>query len=123
MDELQGLHLTGDLYRCGCDREYLVDPERLRAKCVAFSREAGLEVVGETFYRFGGAGGVTGSVLLAESHIAIHTWPETASVALDVYVCNYAQENSQRAEALFASVVSLLQPAEQITNRLLRGKP
>lgn len=120
---MQGLHLTGDLYRCACDRGYLTDVGQLRARCVAFCTDAGLEVVGETFYQFAGAGGVTGTVLLAESHIAIHTWPETASVTLDVYVCNYSQENSRRAEALFARVVELLAPGEKITNRLQRGKP
>jgi S-adenosylmethionine decarboxylase proenzyme len=119
---LRGLHLTGDLYRCACDSRCLSDLAGLRAQCVAFCREAGLEVVGDTFYQFGGAGGVTGTVLLAESHIAIHTWPETASVTLDVYVCNYSQENSRRAEALFERVAGLFAPAEQITNRLQRGK-
>lgn len=120
---MRGLHLTGDLYRCACDRKYLIDLDQLRAQCIAFCRDAGLEVVGDTFYQFGGGGGVTGTVLLAESHIAIHTWPETASVTLDVYVCNYSHENSRRAEALFASVVGLLKPDEKITNRLQRGKP
>ncbi len=120
---MRGLHLTGDLYCCSCDRGFLVDLAQLRAQCVAFCHEAGLEVVGDTFYQFGGAGGVTGTVLLAESHIAIHTWPETNSVTLDVYVCNYSQENSRRAETLFAQVVDLLQPREKITNRLQRGKP
>lgn len=119
---MRGLHLTGDLYRCACDRRYLVDLARLRAECIAFCSDAGLEVVGDTFYQFGGAGGVTGTVLLAESHFAIHTWPETSSVTLDVYVCNYSHENSRKAEALFASVVGLLQPGEEITNRLQRGK-
>jgi S-adenosylmethionine decarboxylase proenzyme len=120
---LRGLHLTGDLYRCACRQRYLTDLAELRAQCVAFCRDAGLEVVGETFYQFSGGGGITGTVLLAESHIAIHTWPETGSVTLDVYVCNFSQENSRRAEALFDRVVGLLEPAEKITNRLQRGKP
>jgi spermidine synthase len=95
----------------------------LRAQCVALCHGAGLDVVGDTFYQFDGAGGITGTVLLAESHIAIHTWPESKSVTLDVYVCNFSQENSVRAETLFASVVELLEPGEKITNRLQRGRP
>jgi S-adenosylmethionine decarboxylase proenzyme len=120
---VRGLHLTGDLYRCSCDSRYLTSLADLRAQCVAFCRDAGLEVVGDTFYQFEGAGGITGTVLLAESHIAIHTWPESRSVTLDVYVCNYSQENSRRAENLFENVVGLLEPEEKITNRLQRGKP
>lgn len=120
---MRGLHLTGDLYRCSCASRYLNNLADLRAQCIAFCRDAGLEVVGDTFYQFEGTGGVTGTILLAESHIAIHTWPESRSVTLDVYVCNYSQENSRRAETLFDSVVSLLEPEEKITNRLQRGKP
>jgi S-adenosylmethionine decarboxylase proenzyme len=119
---VRGLHLTGDLYRCCCDSRYLTSLDDLRAQCVAFCRDVGLEVVGDTFHQFEGAGGITGTVLLAESHIAIHTWPESRSVTLDVYVCNYSQENSRRAEKLFENVVGLLQPEEKITNRLQRGK-
>jgi spermidine synthase len=43
--------------------------------------------------------GVTGTVLLAESHLAIHTWPETGSVTIDVYVCNFSADNSGKAHA------------------------
>jgi S-adenosylmethionine/arginine decarboxylase-like enzyme len=102
---------------------YLTRLADLRAQCVAFCRDAGLDIVGDTFYQFEGTGGITGTVLLAESHIAIHTWPESRSVTLDVYVCNHAQENSRRAEKLFDSVVGLLEPEEKITGRLQRGKP
>lgn len=120
---MHGLHLTGDLYRCRCDDRMLADKEDLRSRCVAFCREAGLEVVGETFYQFDGAGGVTGTVLLAESHLAIHTWPETASVALDVYVCNFSRDNSRKAAGVFGRLVSLLDPEEHLVSELPRGRP
>jgi S-adenosylmethionine decarboxylase len=121
--EVRGLHLTGDLYHCTCDRRLLADMAELRAHCVALCREAGFDVVGDAFHQFGdGGGGVTGTVLLAESHFAIHTWPETGSVTLDVYVCDYSQDNSDKAEALYATALALLAPAENFTNRLLRGK-
>lgn len=119
---MRGLHLTGDLYRCRCDGGVLVNLAELRSHCVTFCREAGLEVVGESFYQFGGAGGVTGTVLLAESHLAIHTWPEVNAVTLDVYVCNYSNDNSRMAESLFERVVNLLDPEEKLVNRLVRGK-
>ena len=97
--------------------------EALREQCIAFCREAGFEVVGDAFHQFGdGGGGVTGTVLLAESHLAIHTWPETRSVTLDIYVCDYSRDNSEKAEALFGRAVSLLSPAENLVNRLVRGK-
>ena len=70
----------------------------------ALTREAGLTLVDENYFTFpshqGEPGGVTGAVLLAESHLAIHTWPERAGVTLDVYVCNFSTDNSGKAEAL-----------------------
>jgi S-adenosylmethionine/arginine decarboxylase-like enzyme len=50
--------------------------------------------------------GVTGTVVLAESHLAIHTWPEIGAVTLDVYVCNFSGDNSNRAHALFDEVIA-----------------
>ena len=46
-----------------------------------------MTVVGDSFHQFEPQG-VTGTVLLAESHLAIHTWPEQGFVTIDVYVCN-----------------------------------
>jgi S-adenosylmethionine decarboxylase proenzyme len=120
---LRGLHLTGDLYDCACERELLADMDALRMHCLRFCHDAGFEVVGDAFHQFeSGGGGVTGTVLLAESHLAIHTWPETGSVTLDVYVCDYSQDNSLKAESLYECALNLLKPAENLTNRLPRGK-
>ena len=44
-------------------------------------------VVGINLHHFGPGHGVTGIVVLAESHISIHTWPETGLVAVDIFVC------------------------------------
>lgn len=118
---MQGLHLIGDLYGCRCDGKFLHDRSLLRTQCIRFCKEAGLGVVGDFFYQFGEAG-VTGTVLLAESHLAIHTWPETLSVTLDVYVCNYSQDNSAKATKVFDRLCALLNPEEVIPNHVMRGK-
>ena len=52
----------------------------------------------------GQPGGITGTILLAESHLAIHTWPERAGVTLDVYVCNFTADNTGKAEQLFEAL-------------------
>lgn len=127
---MKGLHIIGDLYNCsreagaGC---YLVSADALRDLCVNASRAAGLTVLGEHFYQFDGAdatqdGGSTGAVVLAESHIAIHTWPERDGATLDVYVCNFTSDNTDRAEALFKSIVDALKPADVLIERVWRGK-
>ncbi|MFN4148769.1 MAG: polyamine aminopropyltransferase, partial [Rhodocyclaceae bacterium] len=59
--------------------------------------------------------------LLAESHLAVHTWPERRGVTLDVYVCNFCQDNSAKAERLATALIAAFQPAQSQTNRILRG--
>jgi spermidine synthase/S-adenosylmethionine decarboxylase len=86
-----------------------------------------LSVVGEHWHRFpdaphGQPGGITGMLLLAESHVALHTWPEIASVTLDVYVCNYEGDNSAKARALMGALVALFAPADARQHALVRGR-
>ena len=101
---MQGLHLTADLHGCPAGRPLMADPQALRTLCLAAVGAAGLQAVGELFHRFShaasdgpGPAGITGVVLLKESHLAVHTWPELAAVTLDVYVCNLHVDNSPRA--------------------------
>src|SRR5690606_33410005 len=60
--------------------------------------------------------------LLAESHLAIHTWPEHNSVTLDVYVCNFESDNSSKAERLMSELEAIFKPSQSHRNRLLRGE-
>ena len=75
-----------------------------------------------TFPGLGGQrGGVTGVVLLAESHVAIHTWPELGNVTLDIYVCNFSGDNSAKAEQLMQNLLQAYQADRVLRKRLLRG--
>lgn len=118
---MHGLHLTADLYHCACAPSFMRDSEALKRTCVTFATNAGLTVVGEHFHTFADAGGVTGLVLLAESHLAIHTWPELNAVTLDVYVCNFRDDNSRKAQALADALVTLFSPKDVNRHSLLRG--
>jgi len=126
---MHGLHLTADLRDCPADRAVMTSPAALREACLAAVRAAGLEPVGELFHRFAPAPGapadspvgITGVVLLAESHLAVHTWPEIASVTLDVYVCNLGTDNSARAHALLASLIDAFAPGAIERHALIRG--
>ncbi|HCA26751.1 MAG TPA: adenosylmethionine decarboxylase [Betaproteobacteria bacterium] len=105
-----GLHLIGDLYQCRADERYFFDAAHLRAHCIRLVEQAGLTIVGDYFHQFGQDGGVTGTVVLAESHLAIHTWPEKDYVTLDVYVCNYTSNNRPKARKLFNALVETFHP-------------
>lgn len=120
---MQGLHLTADLYDCRCEAALLTDEALLRDTLLAAVDAAGLTGVAKLFHTFAPGAGVTGVVLLAESHLAVHTWPERGAVTLDVYVCNFGADNSARAHALFDRLAAVFMPAHQQTHALKRGLP
>jgi S-adenosylmethionine decarboxylase len=121
---VQGTHLIADLQGCTCPVALLCDAGLLASHLKAAVNEAGLSVVGETFHKFPDTppqpGGVTGVVLLAESHVAVHTWPEFGVVTLDVYVCNYSADNSARATALMDALCRLFSPRQAHRQSLSR---
>jgi len=122
---MQGLHLTADLYHCTCGHELMSNTGTLAALCKTRTLDAGLTLVNEKWHAFPGygdqLGGVTGMLLLAESHIAVHTWPERAGVTLDVYVCNLESDNSDKAEHLMHQLVEAFKPGQSQLQRLRRG--
>lgn len=119
---MQGLHLTADLGGCAADSAAMHDPEALRQACLQAVAEAGLRPVGELFHRFPAPGGVTGVVLLAESHLAVHTWPELGAVTLDVFVCNRHGDQHARAETLLSRLLALFAPDTVERHRIVRGQ-
>lgn len=118
---MQGLHLTADCHGCTGGGAAFTDTAALRALCLQAVAQAGLSSVGELFHRFDDGGGVTGVVLLAESHLAVHTWPELAAVTLDVYVCNYSADNRERAHAVLAALEAAFQAARVERHAIQRG--
>mgnify|MGYP003575285917 CR=1 FL=1 len=120
---MNGLHLTADLRDCAAPRNALTDVDALRAACLAAVEAVGLTPVGTLFHHFGGDGGATGVVLLAESHLAVHTWPELDAVTLDVYVCNFGVDNTPRAHALMDRLLAHFAPAQANRHALHRGQP
>ena len=118
---MNGLHLIGDLNGCRCDPKLLLDGAQFAGLCLQMVRDAGLTVMDSTFKQFEGSG-FTGTVVLAESHLAIHTWPERQGLTLDIYVCNYSGDNSEKARALFKALIDHFQPTESATHEIDRGE-
>ena len=118
---MNGLHLIGDLRECRCDPQLLLESAGAREKCLQLVAEAGLTALEANFRGFE-SGGYTGVVLLAESHVALHTWPERKGVTLDVYVCNYGADNSAKARRLFEDLAAYFAPAEMARHAIERGE-
>ena len=123
---MHGLHLTADLHGCRCAPHWLTDADALGRACLDAVAASGLQAVGQVFHTFPatahGPGGVTATVLLAESHLCVHTWPEQAAVTLDVYVCNFGADHSAKAHALMNALLALLEATTVQRHALQRGE-
>lgn len=122
---MHGLHLIADLHGCRCATPLLCDAGALRALCLREVVTAGLTAVNELFHTFpprqpGEPAGVTGVVLLAESHLALHTWPELGVVTLDIHVCNRSGDSRPGARHLLAALSRVFDPASLTSQEIER---
>jgi spermidine synthase len=95
----EGLHVLASLYECGAE-SLLTDAEAVLGEVRDAVAAEGLTRVADCRHRFVEGGGVSAVVVLAESHVAVHTWPEFRAVTLDVYTCSYHRDNSAAARGL-----------------------
>ena len=114
MDAL-GKHLLLELK--DCDRKRLSDLDFLRDALLSAAREAGAIVLGESFHPFPPYGGVSGVVIIAESHLSIHTWPEYGYAAVDIFTCGNSLDPERAVELL----VRELQARDSSIIELKRG--
>lgn len=114
MDAL-GKHLLLELK--DCNRKLLSDLDFLRDTLLSAAREAGAVIVGESFHPFPPYGGVSGVVIIAESHLSIHTWPEYGYAAIDIFTCG----NSIHPERAVKLLMRELQAGDSSILELERG--
>ena len=105
MNAMLGRHLLADFH--GCPPALLSDAAAIEAALVTAARAAGATPLFARLHRFGEGQGVTGVVLLAESHLSIHTWPEHGFAAIDVFMCGAC-----RPERAVAHLREALRPGE-----------
>lgn len=110
-----GRHLLADLW--GIEAARLRDAALLRACLVDAAKVCGLTpVAAPVMYEFPG-GGVTGFILLSESHLSLHSYPEKGYLALDLFTCGKADPRD--GLAVFRGK---LQPAREDITVQSRGK-
>ena len=78
-----GTHLLVDVN----DSKNLKDPAVIKQSLERAARDAGATVLHGHFHSFGPGQGVSGVLVLAESHISIHTWPDRGFAAIDIFMC------------------------------------
>lgn len=79
-----GRHILAEMY--GCSEEILNNVHEIEKIMVKSALEAGAEVREVAFHKFSPQG-VSGVVVISESHLTIHTWPELGYAAVDVFTC------------------------------------
>jgi S-adenosylmethionine decarboxylase len=79
-----GTHIVCEL--SGCSPQALTDVDAVHTMMIAAAKAAKATIMESAFHRFEPQG-VSGTVILAESHLSIHTWPEKGYAAMDFYTC------------------------------------
>jgi S-adenosylmethionine decarboxylase len=109
-----GIHLLADLH--GVAPALLQDAVGIDALLRAAAEAAGAHILHGHFHTFGPGQGVTGVLLLAESHISIHTWPEAGFAAVDIFMCGAA-----RPQLALARIEAALRPLTKQVRTVERG--
>lgn len=122
-----GKHLIIELFQC--DSEILNDPKTLEQQLLEAVRLSGATIIQPFFHQFS-PHGITGVVVVAESHFTIHTWPEYGYCALDIFTCgesvnghealDYMKETLKAANA---SVVEIKRGVLDLPQSQIKHKP
>lgn len=96
MDAL-GRHMLLELREC--NKAVLDDLKYLENALVSAAIESGATVLDKSFHQFAPQG-VSGVVLIAESHLSLHTWPEHAYAAVDIFTCGTTVKIEVAADSL-----------------------
>ena len=112
-----GCHLLADLF--GVEAALLADAGLLRQLLLEAVARSGLRAVAEpVVVSFQPGAGVTGFVVLAESHIAVHSYPERGYLAVDIFTCGPHADPDAALEA----IADRLHPLRTDAHRHVRGR-
>lgn len=110
-----GRHLLADLH--GVAAHLLSEPQAIEQILLRSAQAAGATPIFSKFHQFGDGQGVTGVLLLRESHISIHTWPEHCFAAVDVFMCGDAHP-----ELAIGILQQAFQPQQSCIEEVRRGE-
>ncbi len=115
-----GQHLLIDLY--GCDPAVLDDVERVRDLMVGAATQLGATIVAEFHHKFQPYG-VSVVVVIAESHLSVHTWPEYRYAAVDVFTCSQDLSPSDVLEFIVSGFRAEAVTTMEVKRGLLVARP
>lgn len=113
--KILGRHLIVEY--TGCNRNILDDARLIEEHMNKAAQAAGATIIQSVFHQFSPQG-VSGVVVIAESHISIHTWPEYGYAAVDFFTCGESVDPRKAQEYMKEKL-----QAEVYSNELKRGIP
>ena len=109
-----GKHILAEYF--GCDTSILNNLKLLEQSMLKAVMKSGATIIDSTFHQFSPQG-VSGVVVIAESHMAMHTWPEYCYAAVDFFTCG----NRVDPYKSFDFMNEILKPEKSSTKELMRG--
>ena len=117
----QVIHIIAEYVGCKKGRELFTNLDALMQVLRAEVKNSGLDTVAEAGFSFGEGEGVTGCLVLAESHLNIHTWPERDFyLNVDISVCNYSCDNFPKALNLANALKRVFEPLD-VNEKIIKG--
>lgn len=110
-----GQQIVAEFYEC--DNDILNNPALVEEIMCDAAIKAGATIVTKTFHTFS-PHGVSGAVIIAESHLAIHTWPEYGYAAVDLFTCG----DTVDTEAAYRTLKAGLRSRRASTMEMKRGQ-
>ncbi|TQF66838.1 adenosylmethionine decarboxylase [Pseudoalteromonas luteoviolacea] len=107
-----GQHIIVDIF----DASNLTGEQHIEDMMVECANAANATILKTHIHPFETNGGVSGMIILAESHISIHTWPEFNFAAMDIFMCGNAQP-----QRCLPVIEKHFQPGKMLVNTLTRG--
>ncbi len=114
MNRPLGDHYLIELY--DCHAHILDDEDQIRSTLLEAARHAGATIIDQKFHKFAPQG-VSGVIVIAESHLSIHTWPELGYAALDLFTCSH----DMTMDRAFELLRKVFQPGDMEVRRVARG--
>ena len=111
-----GRHHLADFF--GCRKDVINNKDFVRAQMIEAARKAKATVVADVFHQFN-PHGLSGVVVIAESHLAFHSWPEYGCVAIDLFTCS----DSMDAQAAIDHLARVFAAGRVTLRELDRGMP
>lgn len=102
---IDGIRIAGDI--CVSPDNIWKDFPFYRDIIIDIIESIGFNVTGDCSKEYPETGGFSLNIMLEESHVCIHTWPEKNFLSIDIHTCNYTKNNNAAAQDMFKLITGL----------------